>query len=104
MSSNPKPLILSWDTILLLALGSSHLWFNKASSAILVFLMMVYVFLDIFYPDIPDKPILTLKHKVIYLAKLSIILFSVMFAALLPTGHAILQLHYRTLLRKSFEM
>ena len=91
MSSNPKPLILSWDTILLLALGSSHLWFNKASSAILVFLMMVYVFLDIFYPDIPDKPILTLKHKVIYLAKLSIILFSVMFAALLPTGHAILQ-------------
>lgn len=91
MSSKLSPLILSWDTILLLALGSSHLWFNKASSAILVFLMLVYVLLDVFYPDILDKPILTLKQKVIYLTKLSIVLFSVMFAALLPTGHAILQ-------------
>jgi hypothetical protein len=49
-----KNAILSPDTLLLLALGSAHLWFNQSSSAILVILMAIYVLLDLVDP--PARP------------------------------------------------
>ncbi|MCA9998041.1 MAG: hypothetical protein KDE56_19910 [Anaerolineales bacterium] len=78
--------ILSPDTILLLALGTAHLWFSQISSAILVILLALYVLLDLI-----DPPTAPQNKRWLFLLRLGIIFFAVLFAAILPTGYSILQ-------------
>lgn len=85
---------LSFDTILLLVLVMPHLWFNSASSAMMVLLLAVYVALGFLFPKMADElPSPRAIDRGVFTIRLTIILFAVMMAVLLPTGMNIFLRH-----------
>lgn len=83
---------LQTDTLLLLVLVASHLWFNPVSSALVVLAVTVYVVLDFVAPEKEGgETAVTRWRKNINLARFTIVLFVILIAALLPTGLNILQ-------------
>ena len=91
-TNKPQKNILSLDAILLLAMATAHFWFNQVSSAFLVTLLAIYVLLDLIHPQMADEiPNPKKRHKFLFLTKLGIVLFSLMFAAILPAGFNIIQ-------------
>lgn len=76
----------SLDVVLLLVLGTAHLWFNPISSALAITLMAFYMLLSWSVPKMPDEmPIPRAQERVAFLFRLFIVLFIVMLAAVLPT-------------------
>lgn len=92
MNRTEKRVRLSWDTVLLLALATAHMWFNQISSAFLVLLLSLYVILDIVDPgveDSADRP--ESRRSLPFLARITILFFTALFAAVLPAGLEIIQ-------------
>ena len=79
---------LSWDTLLLLVLMMPHMWFNPASSGLVVIGLAIYVLLDIFGKDRGRGEQLTISRpeRWLFLARLTIVIFMVAIAVVLPTG------------------
>jgi len=77
--------ILSLDTLLLLVLGTAHLWFNPISSALTITLMAVYVLLNWIEPKMPDeKEDSSRRDRFLFVCRMVIVLFVVIFAILPP--------------------
>jgi len=77
--------ILSLDTVLLLVLGTAHLWFNPTSSALLVTLMAIYVLVSLLVPQMPDEKVdSSWRERLIFVFRIIIVLFVVIFAILTP--------------------
>lgn len=92
--ANYKSIALSQDTLLLLVLATAHLWFNPVSNAVVILLLAVYVILGWACPAMPDElPSPSGRDRIVYLIRLTIILFVIMIAALLPTVWNILERH-----------
>jgi len=84
--------ILSLDTLLLLVLGTAHLWFNPISSALTITLMAVYVLLNWIEPKMPDEMSApSARARVCFSFRLFVVLFIIMLAAVLPTLWNIVQ-------------
>jgi hypothetical protein len=78
--------MVSLDTVLLLVLGTAHLWFNPISSALTITLMAVYVLLAWLVPKMPDEmPVPRVWERVSFSFRLFVVLFVVMLATVLPT-------------------
>lgn len=85
---------LPLDMLLLLLLSMAHLWFNPVSNAFVVTLLAFYVLLGLIFPKMTDElesphP----YHRGLFTVRLTIVLFVVCVAAILPTGLNILQRH-----------
>lgn len=80
------------DTLLLMALVTSHMWFNSFSNMLVVIGLFVYVGLDLWLPDAdPDAPPATRRQRFLFLTRLTIVFFVVAVAAVLPTGYNMIQ-------------
>ena len=85
---------LSLDAVLLLVLGTAHLWFNPISSALTITLMAVYVLLNWLAPKMPDEmPAPRARDRAAFSIRLFIVLFVLMLAAVPPTMWNIAQRH-----------
>lgn len=85
---------LSTDALLLLVLTMAHLWFNPVGSAFVVTLLAVYVILGIVaskMPDEMDAP--RARDRMVFTARLFIVICIVFVATIVPTGWNILQRH-----------
>ncbi len=83
---------LSQDALLLLVLAMAHLWFNQVSNAMVIVLLAVYVGLGWAFPKMADElPVPHGRARAIDMIRLTIILFVIMIAALLPTAWNILE-------------
>jgi hypothetical protein len=77
---------LPTDAIFLLVLTIGHMWFNPVSNALVVFLLAIYILAGILSPSLPDEvPTPRLRERLFFLIRLSIVLFVLAIAAVLPT-------------------
>lgn len=84
--------LLQMDTLLLLVLVSAHLWFNPFSSAFMVMAVTVYVLLDFVMPEkAGGEAQIEGLSRIVSLIRLTIVIFVVLSAVILPTGLNILQ-------------
>jgi hypothetical protein len=79
---------LSWDTLLLLILMMPHVWFNPASSALVVVGLAIYVLLDILDGDRGEVELseVSRRGRWLFLTRLTIVIFMVAVAVALPTA------------------
>ena len=92
VSSNDRAISIPFhaDTLLLLVLGSAHMWFNKAISAILVGLIAIYIALDIWRMPAARQSALPNAKGIWWLRRI-IVLFVLIAVAVLPAGWEIIQ-------------
>ena len=77
------------DSLLLLVLVAGHMWFNPASNALVVICVAVYIALDFLFPEDPEQS--TRKYRALFMSRFFIVLFIILYAAILPTGLNIIQ-------------
>ncbi len=83
--------VLSIDAVMLIALSVASLWLGFAISAMVVTLVIVYVLLATMAPAMPDEldqP--RMRDRLLFSARLLIVTFIVLIAAIVPTGSNIL--------------
>ena len=84
--------LISWNSIILVALGTAHLAFSQITSSLFVVAMAFFVGLDLVFPKMPDETENgAARHQyLIHLTKIALIFFLVALAVILPTGYNII--------------
>lgn len=80
------------DTLLLLVLVTGHMWFNPVNNTIVVIGIVLYVLLDLIFPDNHEVAVIPgRRERILFVIRLVIVFYILMTAVLLFTGFNIVQ-------------
>jgi hypothetical protein len=82
---------ISWNSIILVSLGTAHLIFTQVTNSFLVVALVIFVGLDLVFPRMPDEfEVLTGRlQRLVYLTRIALIFFINVMAVILPTSFII---------------